>query len=1542
MNKKILIGLMLVFLVCAGEGAFAVYDHDFITTCNWTNTGTYTLRAYRGSSTDVVTSYSLFYRKKGDAEWTETTNGEVVIDSNGEWEIGNDWNKSGNDVLTHSYYGINDINSCTDVTFNESSLGITIGNYFLYNAWKQCANLASMPSGFQIPTGITTVGNAFLQTTWSNCVSLTSMPDGFQIPTGITTVGAKFLYQTWFYCTGLTSFPDGFDIPSGISTVGDNFMQQTFSYNDITTMPSGFNLPTEITGTVGNNFLNGTWAFCASLTSMPTGFNLPTGITTVGDYFLASAWYTTSLTSMPAGFNLPTGITTVGNFFLQHTFRDSDFTSMPVGFQIPTGITGSVGTNFMDSTWNQNQSLETMPSGFDIPNGITSVGSNFMFRTWYNCSVLDNNDYTEPITFEFTTGTDTFGGICPIVADSPIVGTKETPVEIEVNRPVPNTAPTMVSVDLNEYYGKTGDTIKVTANTPADVDSDSLSLYCHTSSGASSSNHDFCEDTGNASPYTDVSCVGTAVAGDGNHSIYCVLSDGTDDSSEYSDIYASDNTAPVTTDDHSDGWLVTPYYFTLSPSDSGSGISATAFRVDSGDWNANTIVWVVTDGNYQIDYNSIDTVGNVEVTNTIWTALDANPPTTTSAGYTDYAWTADSVTVTLTCNDGTGIGCDSTQYRLDENPSSTISMGAWQAYTVPFDITTDGNWAIDFNSTDTLGNTETPNREHILVSNPQFISDGLFWKHNNLDANFSFQLDENTWFYADWNIQTYSTIDSNAMHWMVWSQETNDTNHWKRSTLGGDINGWNPISGTKQQFDYQDTNTNTGGDNWFFRYSDFGRRAGSGGFITEQARYSYFEDNTHNTDDLRIYRKNLVKMEFNNVHIHAGHQTEYAVDLNLQFNSSDPNQQIVGVYDCNSDYLTGNPTTNNNCYLAGTISSTNPQSESGYYSIHYATDSTGVFPNGTVPTADRNIVLYSDNTLSHSISVSAIVSDSSTKVHTSVNTGGSLYNGTAQARMRWIHEDEPTAWYYFFTYHIQETGQDYNVEIQSYTITIPPNQPPGVQINGITDDWRHGTIDVNGACSDENIATMTIDLNIETQDNLTTTNIATGLTCLGGHWHTLFDTTTIADGNWELKATATDDEGLTGTAYADTAIDNSPPAVYIHSCDYSDWNSTNQTCSITCQDNGAGCNAATIGYRLDSNALDSNSMGAWQTGTSFSFSADGKWRADFNATDLLGNSLTDYNSQMIKIDKTNPTLSDHQYATEVLTGDDSTPTFSVKVTDTNALASFSQAKGCWIDVYKNSILVAQNQYDDINADGYCEYTFGSFPLSEDHWGFVTFKGTDNADNNSAPLTTATYNYNQEITDTGGVSPGGGGGGGATFIEEISQLLFSIIAPSPDKTIYVVLPKNSTKTVTITLENDLTDRTVQVSPTASVDLVDFVEFDTSTLNLDANAQNSITATFSWAENYALDNGSQTIDGLFLFTTESKQETIPVKLVLVEENIIDIIRNTLKQNLLLTIIAIMLGLALTIIPNTMELNPSIKSLAAITGILFTITIIALYLI
>lgn len=238
-------------------------DYDFITTCNWTATGTYTLSAYRGSNTNVASSYTIYYRKKGASTWSSTTNGQISITSTGEWEVANDWNKSGNDCLTHSYLGITAINDCTSIEFNETSLGTTIGNYFLYQCFYSCTSILSVSAKINIPQGVTTIGNEFLNSLFRSCSGLRTI-GGLTLPQGVTTIGNNFLQYMCNGCTNLTS------------------------------MPAGFNLP-QLTTTVSYSFLYGCWYNCTSLTSMPSGFNLPSGLTSVGANFVGLCWYNCTL-----------------------------------------------------------------------------------------------------------------------------------------------------------------------------------------------------------------------------------------------------------------------------------------------------------------------------------------------------------------------------------------------------------------------------------------------------------------------------------------------------------------------------------------------------------------------------------------------------------------------------------------------------------------------------------------------------------------------------------------------------------------------------------------------------------------------------------------------------------------------------------------------------------------------------------------------------------------------------------------------------------------------------------------------------------------------------------------------------------------------------------------------------------------------------------------------------------------------------------------------------------------------------------------------
>jgi hypothetical protein len=92
--------------------------------------------------------------------------------------------------------------------------------------------------------------------------------------------------------------------------------------------------------------------------------------------------------------------------------------------------------------------------------------------------------------------------------------------------------------------------------------------------------------------------------------------------------------------------------------------------------------------------------------------LDSNAPITTSS-FTDP--TNNGGTMTLTCTDqatntGNGVGCASTQYRIDD--------GSWTAYTSPVVLVAlptirAGTHTIDYNSTDNFGNTR--NAETVTV-----------------------------------------------------------------------------------------------------------------------------------------------------------------------------------------------------------------------------------------------------------------------------------------------------------------------------------------------------------------------------------------------------------------------------------------------------------------------------------------------------------------------------------------------------------------------------------------------------------------------------------------------------------------------------------------------------------------------------------------------------------------------------------------------------------------------------------------------------------
>ena len=132
---------------------------------------------------------------------------------------------------------------------------------------------------------------------------------------------------------------------------------------------------------------------------------------------------------------------------------------------------------------------------------------------------------------------------------------------------------------------------------------------------------------------------------------------------------------------------------------------------------------IVADANYFIDVNAMDDEGIAgTASTTVSINVDNNAPSTSWDGNHN-TWQNFASVISLTCNEkGNGSGCSITKYRLDTNPSVTVSYGSWQTYSSPIVVIPDGNYAIDFNSTDVKGNVGDTNTFYVLIDKTQPVS----------------------------------------------------------------------------------------------------------------------------------------------------------------------------------------------------------------------------------------------------------------------------------------------------------------------------------------------------------------------------------------------------------------------------------------------------------------------------------------------------------------------------------------------------------------------------------------------------------------------------------------------------------------------------------------------------------------------------------------------------------------------------------------------------------------------------------------------------
>jgi hypothetical protein len=154
-------------------------------------------------------------------------------------------------------------------------------------------------------------------------------------------------------------------------------------------------------------------------------------------------------------------------------------------------------------------------------------------------------------------------------------------------------------------------------------------------------------------------------------------------------------------------------------------------------YDGNVIVQFNQDGNHQLDFNSRDVAGNVEQVRTVWVAIDKTPPSTSDD--LNAAWHTANFSVALACRDAAK-QCTLTQYRIDSNAASGVSLGSWATYSAPLSITSDGNWAIDYTSTDYVGWVEATHTIYALLDKaaPSTTDDAnTEWHNGNFNVTLS-------------------------------------------------------------------------------------------------------------------------------------------------------------------------------------------------------------------------------------------------------------------------------------------------------------------------------------------------------------------------------------------------------------------------------------------------------------------------------------------------------------------------------------------------------------------------------------------------------------------------------------------------------------------------------------------------------------------------------------------------------------------------------------------------------------------------------------
>jgi len=192
--------------------------------------------------------------------------------------------------------------------------------------------------------------------------------------------------------------------------------------------------------------------------------------------------------------------------------------------------------------------------------------------------------------------------------------------------------------------------------------------------------------------------------------------------------------------------VAAPFTLTAEDNPGGTGVASSFYRIYNSPYDTGWVEYSIPfylsglpDGEYSINYYSIDNVGNVEPTKTTTVILDNTPPVTTliisEPKYVSCITYVTPDTLFILEAEDAGAGINITNYRIN---NSTYDSG-WIAYTGPFYLTSlaDGTYTIEYYSIDNVQNAEATQAINVTLFSWNHIFEDTYGRGTILKINLA-------------------------------------------------------------------------------------------------------------------------------------------------------------------------------------------------------------------------------------------------------------------------------------------------------------------------------------------------------------------------------------------------------------------------------------------------------------------------------------------------------------------------------------------------------------------------------------------------------------------------------------------------------------------------------------------------------------------------------------------------------------------------------------------------------------------------------------